>query len=144
MSKTIKIVALVLVLCCAVFVLTACDKTTTSNTTGEVDTTVANTATTEGTEESTTSASAGDSALVGSWENKSYGSSYTYTFNEDGTGKYDAGGTLMEFTYTTSGNKISILYTGNTDPFETEYSIDGDTLNVIDSLGHDTLYEKVN
>ena len=143
MSKIIKIIALVLVLCCAVFVLTACNKTTTNDSTEEVDTTVANTATTEGTGESTTSASAGDNALVGSWENKSYGSSYTYTFNADGTGKYDAAGTIMEFTYTTSGNKISILYTGNTDPFETEYNIDGNTLNVIDSLGNDTLYEKV-
>ncbi|MBR2785984.1 MAG: hypothetical protein IKD76_00515 [Clostridia bacterium] len=79
--------------------------------------------------------------LVGSWKYES--GSYTYTFNEDGTGTYDAAGTKMEFTYTTEGNKISILYTGNTSPFETEYSINGDTLNVIDSLGNDTLYKRV-
>ena len=45
-------------------------------------------------------------------------------------------------TYTADGNKLSILYTGNTAPFETEYSINGDTLNVKDSLGNDTLYTK--
>ncbi len=48
----------------------------------------------------------------------------------------------MEFTYKIDGDKISILYTGNTDPFETTYSIDGDTLNVRDSLGKDTLYKR--
>ncbi|MBR2785998.1 MAG: hypothetical protein IKD76_00590 [Clostridia bacterium] len=49
----------------------------------------------------------------------------------------------MEFTYKTEGNKISILHTGNTSHLETEDSIDGDTLNVIDSLGRDTLYKIV-
>ena len=79
--------------------------------------------------------------LVGSW--KYDGADYTYTFNEDGTGNYDAAGTKMEFTYTTEENKISILYTGNTSPFETQYSIEGDTLNIIDSFGSDTLYKRV-
>ena len=79
--------------------------------------------------------------IVGSW--KYDGADYTYTFNEDGTGNYDAAGTKMEFTYTTTENKISILYNGNTSPFETEYSIEGDTLNIIDSFGSDTLYKRV-
>ena len=85
----------------------------------------------------------GGNTIVGSWKNDSYGSSFTYTFNADGTGKYDAAGTIMEFTYTTNENKISILYTGNTASFDTEYSIDGDTLNVKDSLGSDTFYKRV-
>lgn len=79
--------------------------------------------------------------IVGSW--KYEGADYTYTFNEDGTGNYNAYGTEMKFTYTTNDNKISILYDGNTSPFETEYSIDGDTLNVLDSFGKDTLYKRV-
>ena len=79
--------------------------------------------------------------IVGRW--KYDGADYTYTFNEDGTGNYDAAGTKMEFTYTIEGNKISILYTGNTSPFETEYSIEGETLNIIDSFGSDTLYKRV-
>ncbi len=83
------------------------------------------------------SKSSSSNPLVGSW--KYNGMDYTYTFNEDGTGSYSN----MEFTYSTEGNQISILYTGNTEPFVTEYSIEGDTLNVKDSLGHDTLYKKV-
>ena len=82
-----------------------------------------------------------EATIVGSW--KYDGADYTYTFNEDGTGKYNAAGTDMEFTYTINENQISILYTGNTAPFETEFSINGDTLNIIDSFGSDTLYKKV-
>lgn len=77
--------------------------------------------------------------IVASWK---YDGSldYTYTFKDDGTGSYNT----MEFTYEIKdGNKISILYKGSTVPFETEYSINGDTLNVKDSLGRDTLYKKV-
>lgn len=78
--------------------------------------------------------------IVGAW--KSELGSYTYHFNDDGTGDYSYSNTKMEFTYKTEGNKISILYNSSTAPFETEYSIDGDTLNVIDSFGKDTLYKK--
>ena len=79
--------------------------------------------------------------IVGSW--KYDGSDYTYTFNEDGTGNYNAGGTIMEFTYETKDKKISILINGNTAPFETQFSIDGDTLNIVDSFGNDTLYKRI-
>ena len=48
----------------------------------------------------------------------------------------------MKFTYTTNGNKISIVYDGG-GTFDTEYEINGDTLNVKDSGGNDTLYKKV-
>lgn len=75
--------------------------------------------------------------IVGKWK---YDGSvdYVYTFNEDGSGDYSG----MEFTYQTNGNKISIDYkSGGT--FETEYEINGSTLNVKDSAGKDTLYKKV-
>ncbi len=83
-----------------------------------------------------------EKGLVGKWSTDFAGYTYTYTFNEDGTGTYDAAGTLMKFTYKTDGDKISILYDGNTVSFDTTYSIDGDTLNVKDSLGNDTLYKR--
>ena len=74
----------------------------------------------------------------------SKGEKKNYTFNSDGTGKYDAAGTIMKFTYTLKGDKISIQYEGeNMESFDTKYSIDGNTLNVVDSLGHDTLYKKI-
>ena len=80
-------------------------------------------------------------SIVGSWRYE--GADYTYTFNEDGTGDYNVYGSEVKFTYSIKDNKISILYDGNTSPFETEYSIKGDTLNVKDSSGNDTLYKKV-
>ncbi|MCR4611832.1 MAG: hypothetical protein K5644_08040 [Lachnospiraceae bacterium] len=78
--------------------------------------------------------------LVGSWTYQSGG--YTYTFNEDGTGQYDTGGNVMKFTYTVSGDKLSILYDGNTAPMDTTYTISGDTLTIKDSLGSDVVYKK--
>ena len=116
MKKILKGVLLTIVLCVSIVTLSACNK--------------------GGSEDSKSK-----NPLVGSW--KYQGGNFTYTFNDDGTGTYDASGNNMEFTYKTDGNKISITYTGNTAAFETEYSIDGDTLNVKDSLGNDTLYKKV-
>ena len=69
---------------------------------------------------------------------------YTYTFNEDGTGKYELRTTSMEFTYEIKdGNKLAITYTGSTAAFESTFEINGDTLNIKDSLGRDTIYKKV-
>ena len=76
--------------------------------------------------------------LVGKWAH----GSYVYTFNSDKTCSYDAAGTLMKCTYKTDGDKLSILYDGNTAAFETTYSIDGNKLNVKDSFGSDTIYTK--
>ena len=112
MKKVIKIIVLILLLCVIVFALTGCANKDEKES-KKVD------------------------PIVGSW---AYGSgSFTYVFNEDGTGTY-AG---RSFTYKIEGDHISILYDGDSVPFETEYHIDGDTLNVIDSLGNDTLYKKV-
>ncbi|MBR3055757.1 hypothetical protein IKG64_00325 [Candidatus Saccharibacteria bacterium] len=77
--------------------------------------------------------------LIGSWAN----GSYIYTFNEDGTCSYAySGAGAMECTYETDGDKISILYTENTVPFETTYRIEGNTLTVVDSFGNDTNYTR--
>ena len=142
MKKGLITGLIVVLLIGGLFVLTGCNKnetTTKTDSSGSTSTTGGEAKTEVGSSSSTI-----DKALVGSWKNNSYGSDYVYTFNADGTGKYDVAGTIMEFTFTTSGSEISILYTGNTDPFETTYSINGTTLNVVDSLGKDTLYEKVN
>jgi len=71
--------------------------------------------------------------LVGSWEYTSGG--YVYTFNADKTGNYAYGESKKEFTYEDDGSKVSILYTGNTEPLELEYRIEGDKLIIKDSLG---------
>ena len=84
----------------------------------------------------------GKKGLAGTWASKEYSGRYVYTFNEDGTGNYDAAGTKMDFTYKIEDDKISILYTGNTAPFETRYTLDGNTLNIVDSFGNDTIYTR--
>ena len=80
--------------------------------------------------------------IVGKWETKLGSYSYVYTFNEDKTCTYDAAGTLMKGTYEIDGDKISILYDGNTAPFETTFSIEDNKLNVKDSMGNDTIYTR--
>ena len=75
--------------------------------------------------------------IVGQWQYKDY-SSYVYTFNEDGTGEY-AG---KKFTYKTEGDKISITYDGSTAAFESTFEIKDNQLNIKDSLGNDTVYNK--
>ncbi len=81
------------------------------------------------------------SAIVGKWMyyDEDFGTlDFTYTFNADGTGNYTAAG---NFTYKIDGNKITINY--DNAPFETEFEIKGDTLNIKDSIGNDTLYKRV-
>jgi len=78
--------------------------------------------------------------IVGVWAYE--GDSFVYTFNEDGTGSYDALGSKLEFTYTTDGDKLSIQYPDTDFPFETTYSIEGKILNIKDSFDNDTLYER--
>ena len=48
----------------------------------------------------------------------------------------------MNCTYEVDGDKLSILYTGNTAPFETTYKIEGDTLTIKDSLDSDVVYKR--
>ena len=50
----------------------------------------------------------------------------------------------MNFTYEADGSTLKITYTdeGVDAPMELEYEIDGDALNVKDSMGNDTLYKR--
>ena len=92
-----------------------------------------------------TACSKSENELVGTWKNDTTvkGYKFVYVFKEDGTGTYDAAGTIMKFTYTTEGDKITFNYTDSSIPWETTYSIEGKTLNVKDSKNQDTLYTKV-
>ena len=84
-----------------------------------------------------------DNGLVGSWDYAEL-SGMVYTFNADGTGTYDMFGEVMNFTYEADGSTLKITYTdeGVDAPMELEYEIDGDTLNVKDLFGNDTLYKR--
>ena len=84
--------------------------------------------------------------IVGKWKDDTTlkGYEFIYTFNDDGTGEYDAAGTIMKFKYTIDGDKISFEYIGeDMATLDTTFSIDGDVLNVKDSNNEDTLYKKV-
>ena len=87
------------------------------------------------------------SSIVGRWqyndnELTNANVNFIYIFNADGTGEYDAAGSVMKFTYETNGNKLTIHY-DNLGDFSTEYEINGDTLNVKDSGNADTIYKLV-
>lgn len=77
--------------------------------------------------------------IVGSWQHTT---GYTYTFNNDKTGTYSLGERFMEFTYEDKGDKVSILYYGNTNASEYEYKIEGNKLIIKDSLGKDVEYTR--
>ena len=83
-------------------------------------------------------------AIIGSWATKYIGAEYVFTFNEDKTCSYLAGSTNMECTYefNEEEGKLSILYKGNTAPFETTYKIEDNKLTIKDSLDKDVVYEK--
>jgi hypothetical protein len=92
-------------------------------------------------------APAGDPAVidkfVGQWASEQYSGAFVYTFNADGTGNYDASGTDMPFTYTIEDNNLSILYDGDTFPFETTFVITDTTLTIKDSFDEDVVYNKL-
>ncbi len=75
--------------------------------------------------------------LVGEWAYGS-GNTFVFTFNEDKTCSY-AG---RNCTYTVDGDKLSVLYDGDTAPFETTFKIEDDKLTIKDSLGNDVVYTR--
>ena len=91
----------------------------------------------------TEESSSHNSSLIGSWDYAEL-SGMIYTFNADGSGTYDMFGEVMEFTYEADGSTLKITYTDEDvdAPMELEYVIEGDTLNVKDSLGNDTIYKR--
>ena len=74
-------------------------------------------------------------SIVGDWEYKNGG--YTYHFNEDGTGTYMG---TMKFTYTENNGNVTITYDGMDNSLTGTW--EGDVLNVKDSLGSDTIYNR--
>lgn len=116
--------------------------TTAAGTTDEQQTTVAETTEVQQSDSAaeTAKADATDTGLVGSWEYEIGG--FTYTFNSDGSGVYDVAGNQMKFTYTAENSVLSITYEGTSAPMQLEYVLSGDTLNVKDSAGNDTIYHR--
>lgn len=77
--------------------------------------------------------------LVGKWAHENF----VYTFNEDNTFTYNAAGTIMKGKYKIdNNNKLSILYEGDDISLDITFSIEKNKLNIKDSFGEDTTYEK--
>ena len=133
MKRSMKFVSLCLAASLVAIPLTACGGNNSNNTTNKTSQTSSQNA-------PATTATTGKEALVGSWEYQ--GGGFTYTFNADGTGTYDVGGKLMKFTYEATDTSISFTYEGDTAPMTLNYSINGKVLNVKDSNGSDTLYNR--
>ena len=81
--------------------------------------------------------------LAGKWQAKDL-PDYIYTFNADGTGQYDMAGNILELTYTVQDGKITMTFlTQGYQPVTLAYVLDGDRLNIKDSFGSDTFYNRV-
>ncbi len=77
--------------------------------------------------------------IVGKWAYGS-GSTFVFTFNEDKTCNYTGNG--KNCTYTIDGNKLSILYEGETATFDTTFRIEDDKLIITDSFDNEVTYNK--
>ena len=82
----------------------------------------------------------GKNKLVGKWKADGYSVDYYYIFNDDNTCAYEMTGAKMECTYKIDGNKVTILYKGNTISNTYEYTIEGDILLIKDSFDNNVKY----
>ena len=80
------------------------------------------------------------SLIVGEWVYEAGG--YTYDFRADGSGIYKLGESVMEFTYTTNGNTLVLKYEGISAENTFDYTLEGNSLNIEDSFGTITVYNK--
>lgn len=72
-------------------------------------------------------------ALAGTW-NANEAEGCAYTFNEDGTGQWDAGeGMIMNFSYVDNGTSVEITYEGSATAQTWNYVIEGSTLTMTDT-----------
>ena len=78
--------------------------------------------------------------LVGKWKAEGVAVDYYYVFNDDKTCAYETIGASIKCTYKDEGNKVEIIYVGNTDANTYEYKIEDNKLIIKDSLGNDVIY----
>ena len=87
-----------------------------------------------------------DSNVIGTWEHDEDSINAVYIFKEDGTGSYtitvEGNAVEKEVAYYTKDGKLFINFDKDPDTFELEYSIRGNSLVVIDSLGEEVIYNK--
>lgn len=82
----------------------------------------------------------GSGSLVGTWAITEDDISYSYTFNEDGTGKVAAGEIGLDFTWEAKDGKLSMVTMGQT--VTMEYTIKGKELTIIGDDGKSNVMTK--
>ena len=92
--------------------------------------------------ENGTATSKTEDSIIGEWKMKpiedsgvSMSLDIKYVFEKDGVGSIEALGEKFEFTYSISGDQLSLTMTnadGEVDTESGKFSIDGDTLSLID------------
>lgn len=80
--------------------------------------------------------------LVGVWFSDDFYGAFVYTFNEDLTGNYSFYGNDLPFTYVAADGKLFLLYEGVDEPWETQFTVEGGKLSVMDDLGEYEVYTK--
>lgn len=79
------------------------------------------------------------SALIGSWAYEE-DNNFIYTFSANGTGTYNVYGEILNFTYTDNGTSVTIVFDDAPGTFA--YTVDDNTLVMIDSTGTEVRYIK--
>ena len=77
------------------------------------------------------------SALIGSWAYEE-DENFVYTFNPDGTGTYEVYGEKLSFTYTDNGTSVEMVFDDAPGVFD--YTVNGNTLVLVDSIGTEVKY----
>ena len=77
--------------------------------------------------------------MIGSWAYEE-DENFIYTFNANSTGSYEVYGETINFTYTDNGTSVEIVFDDAPGTFN--YTIDGNTLVLVDSTGTDVRYIK--
>ena len=69
------------------------------------------------------------SPLVGKWSRTSGGTTYTYLFNNNGSGSYAQGANVSNFTWSVTDNVLKLTF-GNSPTESYIWSVDGNTLKL--------------
>ena len=81
-------------------------------------------------------------SIVGSWSTMLYGDEYVYTFNEDGSGVYNAAGKEMKLKYSTKDGIYYETFEGSSATVEHPYRVENNQFIVQDSYGQEIVYNK--
>ena len=87
-------------------------------------------------------ACAAEASIVGSWGMTQDEYTYTYTFNEDGTGVIAASGISLNFTWESADGKVTLKTELADEAVTMDYSISGDKLTLISEEGEESVLTK--